>query len=68
MDKPEWPNPGSDEAGKAGCRCPILDNEHGRGYMGQPGLFVMSFDCPLHGIEAQQQSGLDTAQQLALEG
>jgi len=25
------PNPGSDEAIKLGCKCPVLDNEHGAG-------------------------------------
>ena len=24
-------NPGSDEARKAGCTCPVMDNAHGRG-------------------------------------
>jgi hypothetical protein len=48
-------NPGSDEAIEQGCTCPVLDNAHGRGYLGgmrspegNP-LFVMSADCPLHG-------------------
>ena len=43
------PNPGSPEAVSAGCRCPVMDNGHGRGYIGQTGIFVMSADCPLHG-------------------
>lgn len=49
------PNPGSPEAIEKGCACPILDNAHGRGYMGgvkdQNGgvIFVMRADCPLHG-------------------
>lgn len=42
-------NPGSDEALDKGCTCPVLDNSHGRGYMGIEGRFVVSFDCPLHG-------------------
>jgi len=44
-------NPGSDEAIDNGCTCPVLDNGHGRGYMGVEGKFVISFDCPLHGEE-----------------
>ena len=51
-------NPGSDEAIKAGCRCPVLDNEHGAGYMGgvtdkETGetIFVTRGDCPLHGMD-----------------
>jgi hypothetical protein len=42
------PNPGSDEAVARGCRCPVIDNGRGRGYMGQPDIFVLSADCPLH--------------------
>ena len=43
------PNPGSPEAQADGCTCAVLDNACGRGYMGQPNVFVMSFACPLHG-------------------
>lgn len=43
------PNPGSDEAIALGCTCPVLDNGHGRGYMGKPGVFWVSEGCPLHG-------------------
>jgi hypothetical protein len=42
-------NPGSDEAIEAGCECPILDNGHGMGYMGQKDVFVMIETCPIHG-------------------
>jgi hypothetical protein len=42
-------NPGSDAALAAGCRCPVMDNNRGRGYLGQAGVFVMMADCPLHG-------------------
>lgn len=41
------PNPGSDEALDQGCTCPVLDNNHGRGYMG-PGEFVVTEGCPIH--------------------
>lgn len=47
------PKPGSDDALDAGCLCPVLDNGHGRGYMGMPGIFVMRADCPLHGTEVR---------------
>ena len=49
------PNPGSPAAVKSGCTCPVLDNGHGRGYMGgarnKEGkvMFVTSSACPLHG-------------------
>lgn len=26
------PNPGSEEARKQGCLCPVVDNEFGKGY------------------------------------
>ena len=45
----DTPNPGSDEAIKQGCTCPVLDNEHGKGYLGRKGIFVQFDDCPLHG-------------------
>jgi len=45
------PNPGSPEAYKEGCTCPILDNAHGDGYMGMPGVFVFSEGCSLHSKE-----------------
>jgi len=40
-------NPGSDDSIKAGCTCPVLDNNHGRGN----GPFWHSEDCPIHGSE-----------------
>lgn len=47
----EKPNPGSDRAVELGCTCPVLDNGRGRGYMGQPGIFVFNAGCPLHGFD-----------------
>ena len=32
-----------------GCICPIKDNCYGEGYYKQPGVFVITKDCPLHG-------------------
>ncbi len=40
--------PGSDDALEAGCRCPILENGHGRGYMGMEGFYVYTEDCEYH--------------------
>ena len=51
------PNPGSEEAIKRGCSCAVLDNAHGRGYMGQPGIFVYSEGCPLHWPVARPTKG-----------
>lgn len=50
------PNPGSDEAIAAGCRCPILDNGRGRGYGILNGVpqFVFNMDCPLHGATSEK--------------
>jgi len=42
------PPPGSDEAIDNGCVCPVIQNEHGEGYMGGD-KYVMRFDCPIHG-------------------
>jgi len=52
--------PGSDEALAHGCRCPILDNAHGLGYMGgakdEEGhtVYVVSVNCPLHGLKMRK--------------
>jgi len=43
------PNPGSDEAVALGCSCPILDNNHGRGF--GDGLYWINGDCRLHGTK-----------------
>jgi len=48
--------PGSDEAIKKGCICPIEDNHHGdgcgwKGDNGEP-LFWVTADCPLHGVRS----------------
>lgn len=41
------PNPGSIEARRVGCICPVLDNDYGRGYMGGPD-FVFNLECSVH--------------------
>ena len=47
----EVPTPGSDEALDLGCRCPVLDNAHGKGFpWGDTNpAFWIAEDCPLHG-------------------
>lgn len=58
-------NPGSDEAIAAGCACPVIDNGHGRGYMGQPDVFVYTVGCPLHGaalLSAKLQNAKEPAE------
>ena len=42
------PNPGSDDAIEQGCRCPVMDNAHGHGYLGVAGTFVYSASCEMH--------------------
>ena len=45
------PNPGSDEALKLGCTCPVMDNEYGQGCYTVDGvpMFWISGNCSLHG-------------------
>ena len=46
------PNPGSPEAVKEGCTCPVEKNRNGDGFMlhsdGQA-IFVIELSCPIHG-------------------
>ena len=47
-------NPGSPEAIEAGCICPVMDNNHGRGvYIGENEhpIFWQNMDCPVHGTK-----------------
>ena len=46
--KPNTPNPGSDEAIKQGCTCPVLDNGHGSDELGRIRGFWITEGCPLH--------------------
>ena len=45
------PNPGSAEAIAQGCKCPVLDNGHGKGcgreIDGKP-VFWINGECPVH--------------------
>lgn len=53
-NNPVVPPPGSDAAVAQGCLCPVMDNEHGKGYriiLGWP-AYVVNADCPLHGSAA----------------
>ena len=45
-------NPGSKNAQENGCKCPVLDNNHGAGFMwglANPWCWYMNEHCPLHG-------------------
>lgn len=46
--------PGSEEAIEAGCECPVIDNEHGKGV--GDGLYWMNGGCPLHGALEENMS------------
>lgn len=50
------PTPGSDEAIKQGCTCPVLDNAHGRGAYGKEDTFWISSDCPIHASSHEQHT------------
>ena len=43
--------PGSKQAIKNGCTCPVLDNGYGRGHLGDGEKYGWwtNADCPLHG-------------------
>jgi len=50
-DRPDNPpNPGSEEARKQGCACPVIDNHYGAGvpHKGQRVFWTVE-DCKLHG-------------------
>ena len=46
------PPPGSNEAIQQGCKCPVIENNRGKGYMGLEGVYVYSGGCDLHIAEA----------------
>ncbi|MAH48459.1 hypothetical protein CMI37_21720 [Candidatus Pacearchaeota archaeon] len=50
-DAAETPNPGSDEALRLGCLCPVLDNNHGAGL---DGLFIYAVGCPVHDAREEE--------------
>ena len=55
------PSPGSPEAVKLGCLCPVLDNHHGSGYMGIKGIYVYSGGCSLHNVSrSYEEQGITT--------
>lgn len=50
------PNPGSEEAIALGCTCPVFDNHHGCGYLGQPDVFVYVGGCQIHRLPAERRT------------
>ena len=54
---PVVPNPGSDEAIKLGCICPVMDNHHGYGIPSDAGpLFWYTSGCPVHTPKVQNDT------------
>jgi hypothetical protein len=45
---PRKPNPGSDEALAAGCKCPVIDNNYGQIPPFPPDGWYMIVGCPVH--------------------
>lgn len=56
---PNTPPPGSPEAVKLGCKCPRMDNGHGKGYMGVAGVYVYHGECPVHPLPPQEWTEQD---------
>lgn len=70
----ETPHPGSREALDAGCRCPVLDNNHGRfppcppDENGEGAQWWITWGCPVHApVPCTLQSGTGTASDLESE-
>ena len=48
------PNPGSKEAVRQGCTCPVFDNNEGEGIVIQGTRCFWTIGmCPMHGIEKE---------------
>lgn len=48
--------PGSEEAEKAGCTCPVIDNHYGKGMPFKDGpKYWINGDCPIHGTNANKK-------------
>lgn len=56
------PNPGTEEAIGMGCTCPVMDNEYGRGYQGQEGVFVFNMCCPIHAGDSVKEEIMSETQ------
>lgn len=44
-----WPAGSQGAIIYGGCTCPVIDNNHGRGYRDQKGVYIYKKSCPLHG-------------------
>lgn len=60
--------PGSPDAIRLGCLCPVVDNHHGAGVPAPNGpMFWMSADCPLHGHAAHEPDVLPPIREQEIE-
>lgn len=53
--------PGSPEAQREGCTCPVMDNHYGRGYWGNAEKYgyVHNAECPVHGFPESPEAPVD---------
>ena len=58
MDEVLVPTPGSNEARRQGCLCPVIENAYGAGYLldreSKP-IYVIHNHCPLHGEGPEEE-------------
>lgn len=49
-DEPKDPKPGTKDATNLGCKCPVIDNHHGKGWGGDGHRYGWCVDgeCELH--------------------
>lgn len=53
-------NPGSPEAVKQGCKCPVMDNHYGKGILYNGRIeFWISEECPLHGKKGSDEDSTE---------
>lgn len=57
-------NPGSNAAIDAGCRCPVMDNNHGKYPPFPPDSWYLSGNCPIHGFTLEQVTDVETGDRL----
>lgn len=55
------PPPGSNEAIELGCKCPVIDNAHGKGIVinGEV-MYWYSQDCGIHNQSLKKEDSNDT--------
>lgn len=56
MTEPVKPNPGSDEAIAEGCKCAVLDNNHGRYAPWPPDGWWITEGCPVHAPRGEEEA------------